>query len=208
MTSSSIKFDTVKIKDQLLMDFNKQAYLPNVYISNTLNFATTAGDLGFVVVSQGPGVSPLWQSPQYFVEYYDNVVVDMNSGGVGGTVLLTSAIPNVVNPNITYNAGVFTLLEKGQYRIAFNTNATTVTPGAQTSINIRIDGTFENSFTTTQMKSGLQAVTLQRSFYLLEGTTIEIVSIELVPGVINTSPADLQTNATTLISITRLGAHL
>jgi hypothetical protein len=202
-------FDNVRINENLLMALGQTAFIPELRIYGAIYFNNNPGPLGSVIVSTGPTSVASWQYPQYYVQYYDNTIVDMNSGGLGGTILLTNAIPNMTNANITYNAGVFTLLEAGQYQILMQTNATTVTTNAQTLVNIRINGAYAGSFTTTQMASGaVQAVVLQKTFNLLANTTVEIVSVELVAGTINTSPADLAGIATTTIFITRIGAYL
>jgi hypothetical protein len=185
------------------------ALLNDTRIYGPLKFSGVAGILGTVPVSDASGI-PTWSYPQYFVHYFDSNVVDMNNGGGGALNLLQNASPNVTNSNITYTSGAasrFTVAEAGNYQVLFQTNATTVGVGAQTLINIKINGLYAGSYTTIVVP-GIQSVVLQKTYKLTAASYIEIVSQELSAGIINTSAADANAIATTNIFISRIGAYI
>lgn len=182
------------------------ALLNETRVYGQLKFGAVAGVAGTVPVSDAGGI-PTWRYAQYFARYFDSTPVDMNNGGGGALTLLAAASPDVANANITYLAGVFTLGEAGHYNIRFQTNATTVGAGAQTLINIKTNGLFAGSYTTTVVP-GIQSVVLEKSYMLLAAATVEVVSQQLAAGVINTSAADANAVATTVITITKIGPYI
>src|ERR1043166_7926079 len=183
------------------------ALLNDTRIYGPLKFSGIAGILGTVPVSDASGI-PTWSYPTYFARYYDNNVVDMNNGGAGRT-LLASASVDVANSNISYSAGTFTLAEAGTYQVLFKTNPTTVGAGAQSLINLKLNGAFYGSFTTIALAAGVQSAVLQNTFRVnTTNSTVEIVSQQLAAGVLNTSSTDSNGIATTVIVITRIGPYV
>lgn len=186
---------------------NAVALLNDTRIYGPLKFSGVAGVSGTVPVTNASGI-PTWSYVQYFARYYDNNVVDMNNGGAGRT-LLASASVDVANSNITYSAGTFTLAEAGHYQVLFQTNPTTSGAGAQSLINLKVNGSFAGSFTTIALASGVQSAILQKSFRVnTTSATVQIVSQQLAAGILNTSSTDLNGVATTVITITRIGPYV
>jgi hypothetical protein len=162
-----------------------------------------AGSLGAVCVSDGSSV-PHWEYPQYYAEYYQNAGVDMNGGG--SVLLMDAASVNVSNSNITYLAGVFTC-PAGNYRITFQTRPV-VASGGKSLINFRVNGVMSGSTCTLSSVTEAQQVILDRNYRFNSSTTVEVVSQTLVAGAVNTSGADSNGVATTLITIQRIGAFV
>lgn len=182
------------------------ASLPETRIYSTLKLGgDLAGSLGTVCVADASSV-PHWEYPQYYAQYYQTAIQDMN--GAATVLLMTTALVNVTNANISYLAGVFTLAEAGNYQIKFQT--ITSTSDAQTQVNFRINGLYLQSTPNIYIPALTQGqpLVLQGTFRLLAGSTVEIVSEPLVAGVINTSGLDSRGNATTIITIQRIGAYL
>jgi hypothetical protein len=180
------------------------ASLPETRVYNALKLGGNfGGSLGTVCVSDASSV-PHWEHPQYYVEYYQNSAVDMNGGG--NVLLLAAASVNVSNSNITYLAGVFTC-PPGNYEAIFTTRPT-VASGGKTQVNFRVNGTFAGSTVSLSSITEAQQINLRRTFRFNTSSTIEVVSQTLVAGVVNTSAADSNGLATTVLTIQRLGAFV
>lgn len=162
-----------------------------------------AGSLGAVCVSDASSV-PHWEFPQYYVEYYQNVAVDMNGGGA--VLLMAAASANVSNAGITYSAGVFTC-SPGIYEAIFTTRPT-VASGGKTQVNFRVNGSFAGSTVSLGSVTEAQQINLRRTFRFNASSTIEVVSEILVAGAVKTSGADSNGIATTLLTIQRIGAYV
>ncbi len=184
------------------------ASLPETRIFNALKLGGNfAGSLGTVCVADASSV-PHWEYPQYVAQYYDSNIVDMNNGGGGALNLMQNASVNIMNSNISYTSGVnalFTLAQPGTYEVTFQTDATTVGAGAQTRINIMVDGLFSGSYTTTVVP-GVQSVVLQKIVRAnVANTTVAVRTQQVAAGIINTSANDPNAIATTVFTITRIG---
>jgi hypothetical protein len=181
-----------------------------VYYALKLGGNLASAYAGQVCVSDSSSI-PHWEDPQYVARYYDSNVVDMNNGGGGALNLLQNASADITNSNISYTSGaasLFKLAQAGTYEVLFQTNATVVGDGAQTLINLKVNGAFAGSFTTI-VGTGAQTVNLIKKVRTNStGTTIAIVSQQLAAGVINTSGNDINGIATTVITITRIGAYV
>lgn len=164
-----------------------------------------SGTTGMVCVSDGSSV-PHWEYPQYFCLYYQNSPTqDMNASS--SVLLMDNAVSDVASSYISYSAGIWTVSEAGNYICTFQTNPTTVGVGAQTLINFRINGSFAGSVFTT-ITPNVQSITLQKTYRLNAGSTVEIVSQPIVAGVINTSSSDPNGIATTTLCIQRIGTFI
>lgn len=181
------------------------ALFQELRVYDAFKCGATAGTDGQMLVSNGSSVLS-WTFPQYFVEYYQNTLVDMN--GSANVTLLAAAGVKVSNAKITYSAGTFTLTEAGDYEIRFTTIASTC--AAKTLVFFKIDGT---KFIGSQPNIYLPAITesqpltLIRNAKLLAGTTLQVISQPIIAGTINTSAADANGQPTTLLTITRLGSY-
>lgn len=162
-----------------------------------------AGTLGAVCVSDASSV-PHWEFPQYYVEYYQNVAVDMNGGGA--VLLMAAASANVSNAGITYLAGVFTC-PPGIYEAIFTTRPVVIS-GGKTQINFRVNGSYAGSTCSLSSITEAQQINLRRTFRFNASSTIEVVSEVLVAGAVNTSGTDSNGLATTVLTIQRLGAYV
>ena len=167
----------------------------DLHVSGVLRFSNI-GTLGMIPVSDANGI-PTWQSPQYFVEYYQNGVVNMN--GASNVLLLASATANVLNANIAYNAGVFTV-PAGNYTVTFQTTPTPSLIGVS-RVNFRINGIMKGSILSIPLTG--YGLTLRRNYSFTDPTTIEVVSQPVVAGVVNTSDLDPSGIATTFLTIQR-----
>ena len=180
-----------------------------IYYALKLGGNLASAYAGQVCVSDSSSI-PHWEDPQYVARYYDSNVVDMNNGGGGALNLLQNASADITNSNISYTSGaasLFTLAQAGTYEVLFQTNATVVGAGAQTLINLKVNGAFAGSFTTI-VGTGAQTVNLIKKVRTNSTATIAIVSQQLAAGVINTSGNDINGIATTVITITRIGAYV
>lgn len=181
---------------------NSVALVNELRIFGALKFSNVAGTTGTVPVSDASGI-PTWQYQQYYAEYYQNTVVDMNSSA--NVTLLAAATPNVINSNIVYSAGVFTV-PAGSYTIVFQT-ISTPTAGGTTRVNFRINGIMNGS--VVSLPSTAYNLILQRTYrFNTNSNTIEVISQPVLAGTVNTSPADPAGIATTLITIQRIGSFV
>lgn len=171
-----------------------------VNVTGKLRLAGLSATLGSVPVGNALN-EQAWGFPQYFAQYFQNALVDMN--GAATVLLLAGASAIVTDANITYLAGVFTLAEAGCYQIRFETIAST--SAFKTIVQFRINGVLSGSTNNIYIPAltESQPLTLQKTFRLTAGSTVEIVSSPVVAGVINTSGA-VSGVPTTLITIQRL----
>lgn len=176
-------------------------------LGGVIQLGGITASLGMVPVSNGSGI-PTWSYPTYFARYYDSNIVNMNSGG--GTTLLTAATADVSNSNITYLAGTFTLAEAGHYQVIFQTNPTSASAKAQSYIKVIVNGTSIGSMLNASAAlNDVQSISLIKSFRVnTTNTTVAITTQQFVAGTLNTSGADVNGIATTLITITRLGPYV
>lgn len=176
-------------------------------MTGALQFSAVSGTLGAVPVSNALGI-PSWSFPTYFVRYYNNSIVNMNSGG--GTTLLTAATADVSNANITYLAGTFTLAEPGQYQVVFQTNPTSVSAKAQSYVKLIVNGVSRGSvLNASAALNDVQSLSLIKTFRVnTTNATVAITTQQFVAGTLNTSGVDVDGIPTTLITITRLGPYV
>lgn len=165
-----------------------------------------AGITGQVCIANGTSV-PSWQNPQYVGQWYQNSPLqDMN--GASTVILMSSASVNIKNSNISYNGtGMWTLAEEGTYQLTFETQPST--SAAKTRVNFRINGVFAGSTNNIYIPAitESQQLILQKTYRLNANSTIEIVSEPVIAGTINTSGSDANGIATTMLTITRIGAY-
>lgn len=176
-------------------------------MTGALQFSAVAGTLGAVPVSNALGI-PSWSFPTYFARYYDNSIVNMNSGG--GTTLLTAATADVSNANITYLAGTFTLAEPGQYQVVFQTNPTSVSAKSQSYVKLIVNGVSRGSvLNASAVVNDVQSLSLIKTFRVnTTNATVAITTQQFAAGTLNTSGVDVDGIPTTLITITRLGPYV
>lgn len=165
-----------------------------------------AGNKGQICVSDASSI-PHWENPQYFAQYYQNAPTQ-NMNGAATVLLMSSASVNVANSNITYLAGVFTVAEDGDYLLTYETRPDTC--AASTQVNFRINGVMLGSMINNYIPALAQPsqFILQKTYRLTANSTIEVVSEPLVAGAINTSGSDSNGNATTMLTIQRIGAYI
>lgn len=164
-----------------------------------------AGSAGAVCVSDSLSV-PHWEYGAFLCKYYQNTVIDLN--GSAAVTLFPAATSDVAAPNssVTYAAGTFTLVPSGYYRVTVKLQATTVGAGAQTRVNIKINGAFAGSYLSTVV-AGTQSIVLTDTYKLLANSTVQIVSQPVVAGTINTSGSDPNGIATSVILIEKIGPY-
>jgi len=196
----------VTMPGNLAMPLGSLFACDNLTMYSQLKLAGNAGTDGQVCLSDGSSIA-YWGNPQYTAQYYQNVpLVDMNSAPV--VLLLANALVNIPNSNISYAAGVFTVAEAGTYQLTFETRPDTC--AAQTEVNFAINGVLNGSV----VNSYIPALAVSSQLYLIKtyrlnaSDTISVISHPLVAGAINTSGSDTNGAATTMITITRLGAYI
>lgn len=165
-----------------------------------------SGTTGMVCVADGSSV-PHWEYPQYFSLWYQNSPVqDLNDSPT--VLLMDNASVDVSNANISYNGtGMWSVAERGNYNVFFRCAPSVVGAGAQSVIYFRINGQYAGSVYTT-VTTGIQSTSLNMTYRLDAGSTIEVVSSPVVAGKININGIDPQGIATTTLCITRLGPYV
>lgn len=180
--------------------------LQETRIQSTLKLGGNfSGPEGSICTANGSSV-PFWDYTNYFCSWYDSNVVDMNNSGGGILTLMQSASANVSPPNsnVTYSGGTFTINQKGNWQICFQTNATPASGTAQSIIYIYVNGSALGSY-TTMTGGSVQSVCLLKTYKITSvPATIQIRSNQLAAGVNNTSAGDPSGVATTILTLTRL----
>jgi hypothetical protein len=207
--TSAVWSDDLTLPGDLVMPgVGAVALLPDTQITYSLKLGGNfTGSLGTVCVADGSSV-PHWEYPQYYSQWYDDTIVDMN--GAATVVMMKNALINVDSGKITYTpvVGTFSNNEAGNFLIRFETLAST--SNARTRVNFRINGVFVQSTTNIYIPgvTEFQPLVIQGMFKLLVNSVVEIVTEPVVAGVINTSGDDSHANSTTIITFARIGAYI